>query len=449
MNIKEKYEQSAKSFTSMTPKGTQMYETAKKTLPGGETRSATNMYPHPMYIEKAVGTMLYDVDGNEFKDFINNYTSMIHGHAHPFIDEKITEALKKGIGVTAVLPEQVELSKILCDRIPGMEQLRFCNSGTEAAMFAVRAARAIRKCDKIIKIEGCYHGTSDILEFNFSPPKLQDSNSFHTEPVPDCAGVPYKIGEDIIFAPFNDLNIIEKELKNYGDCIACIILEPILGAAGFVIPKPGYLKGLRELADKYGVLLIFDEVQTLRLSVGGMQKIENVVPDLTAMGKIFGGGLPVGAVGGKADIMQVFSGGLDATLSHSGTFNGCRAVMAGGIAAMNMLDQAAIDNINAMGDKLAEGINKLIDKHKIAASVSHWGSLLHIHFVESVPTNYQETISPNPMLNDLFHLELVKRGLYVAPRGSWALSTIMTNSDIDFALKTVDECFSEIKPYSV
>ena len=445
MDIKARYEEMAKEFNAKTPRGAELYERAKKVLPGGETRSAVNMYPHPMYIERARGTILTDVDGNEFKDFINNYTSMLHGHSHPRIEEKVMEAMKKGSAVTAVLPEQVELSRAICRRVPGVDMVRFCNSGTEATMFAVRAARAITGRDVVIKMEGGYHGTYDTFEYNFAPSRLTNGMTYHPEPVPDSDGIPHKVGEDVIFAPFNDLEVVERILKRHCGEIACLMVEPLMGSAGFITPKPGYLKGLRELTEQYGVLLIFDEVQSLRLSTGGAQKIEGIIPDLTAMGKIIGGGFPVGAVGGREEIMKVFSGGFDARLIHSGTFNGARPVMAGGLASLELYDEAAAKRINGMGDRLAEGIKASIAKHHIPASVTHWGSLLHVHFVEKAPSNYQESISPDGRLNKLFHLEMVNRGLYVAPRGSWALSTVMTEGDIDFAIKVVDDSLQDMK----
>ncbi len=445
MDIATRYEEMAKEFNARTPRGMELYQQAQKILPGGETRSAVNMYPHPMYIESAAGTILKDVDGNKFKDFINNYTSMLHGHSHPKIQEKVMSAMEKGSAVTAVLPEQAELGGVICRRVPGVDMVRFCNSGTEAAMFAVRAARAITGRDIVIKMEGGYHGTYDAFEYNFAPSRLTNGMTYHPEPVPDSDGIPHKVGEDVVFAPFNDLGAVESILKQHHGKIACLIVEPLMGSAGFITPKSGYLKGLRELTEKYGVLLIFDEVQSLRLSEGGAQKIEGILPDLTAMGKIIGGGLPVGAVGGREDIMKVFSGGFDARLTHSGTFNGARPVMAGGIASLDMYDQSAADRLNAMGDRLAEGIKAAIEKHHIPASVTHWGSLLHVHFVVKAPENYQESIPPDERLNKLFHLELVNRGLYVAPRGSWALSTVMTDEDIHFAIKAAEDSFADMK----
>lgn len=445
MDLNVRYEELAREFNAKTPRGIELYHIARKVLPSGETRSAVYMHPHPMYIESARGTMLRDVDGNEFRDFINNYTSMLHGHSHPKIEKSVMEAMRRGSAVTAVLPEQVKLSSTICRRVPGVDMVRFCNSGTEATMFAVRAARAITGRDRVIKMEGGYHGTYDTFEYNFAPSALANGMTYHQEPVPDSEGIPHKVGEDVLFAPFNDLEVVECLLKQYHEETACLIVEPLMGSAGFITPQPGYLKGLRELTAKYNVLLIFDEVQSLRLSVGGAQKIAGVIPDLTAMGKIIGGGFPVGAVGGREEIMKVFSGGFEARLTHSGTFNGARPVMAAGETALDMYDEAAADRLNCMGDRLAAGIEASISKYKLPASVSHWGSLLHVHFVEKTPTNYQESISPNKMMNKLFHLELVNRGIYVAPRGSWALSTVMTDDDIDFAIRAADESLREMK----
>ena len=445
MDLNARYEELVREFNYKTVKGSKMYERAQKVLPGGETRSAVNMYPHPMYIERAEGTTLFDVDGNCFKDFINNYTSMLHGHANPEIEKAILNALEKGSAVTAVLPEQIELAEVICERIPSVEKVRFCNSGTEATMFSVRLARAITGKDKIIKMEGGYHGTYDTFEYNFAPSKLTNGMSYHPEPVPDSRGIPYKVGEDVVFAPFNNLEIVEEILKKQRDQIACIVVEPVMGSAGFIGPEEGYLEGLRELTHKYSVLLVFDEVQTLRLSEGGMQKILNIKPDITAMGKIIGGGLPVGAVGGTEDIMRAFGGGFEAKLVHSGTFNGARPVMAAGCKALEMYGENDAKRLNAMGDRLAEEIKQSIYKYNIPASVAHWGSLLHVHFVKKVPRNYQESISPNKKLNQIFHLEMVNRGLYIAPRGSWALSTVMTDEDIDFAIKVVDDSLQDMK----
>lgn len=445
MDFEKRMNEARNRFYDMTPKGRAMYEQGTSALAGGETRTVAYMKPYPLNAAKAKGVKIWDVDGNEFRDYLNNHTSMVHGHAHPYIEEKIIEALRKGTGVPAIMEEQIKLANVLCDRVPSVERIRFCNSGSEATMYAVRVARAYTGRDIVIKMDGGYHGTTDIMEFNTVPPQVE--GSYNKVAIPDSNGVPVRIGEDMRFAPFNDLDVIEDILKKEADNVACILVEPIMGAAGFIKAKPGYLKGLRSLADQYSVLLVFDEVQSLRLSTGGVQKMEGVMPDLTAMAKIIGGGLPVGAVGGKKEYMDVFDSRKGPKLVQSGTFNGNRAVMAGGLAAMQLLDETAVTMINAKGDALAEKINKSIDKYKIPVSVSQLGSFLHIHFTEKIPTNYQETFNPYSHVFELFNLELLFRGVYAAPRGTWSLSTVMTDNDIELAAKAVDEAFFEIKPY--
>lgn len=446
MEFERKQKEVLGEFLAKTTKSGEIHEAAVKVLPGGETRTVAYMDPYPLCIDRAQGVFLWDADGNQYRDFLNNHTSMIHGHAHPYIEQKIIEALRKGTGLPAVLEEQIALASCLCGRVPSVEQVRFCNSGTEATMYAARTARAIMGRNKIIKMDGGYHGTTDLMEFNTKPPKVK-SGTYHKVPVPDSKGIPPKVGEDLLFAPFNDLDEMESILSAHASETACILVEPIMGAAGFIKPKEGYLKGLRELADKYGVLLVFDEVQSLRLSTGGMQKREDVVPDLTAMAKIIGGGLPVGALGGKKEYMKVFDSSKGPELVQSGTFNGNRAVMAGGLAAMELLDEAAVTEVNRKGDVLGEMVQKSIDKYRIPVSITQLGSFMHIHFTEKAPTNYQEALTSCPHLQLLFHMELLLRGIFAAPRGTWALSTVMTDEDIRIAAAAIDEAFGEIQPY--
>ncbi len=372
---------------------------------------------------------------------------MIHGHAHPTVEASMFDAISRGTGVTAVMPEQIELGQLICERVPGVERVRFCNSGTEAVMFAVRTARAHKLRDKIIKMEGGYHGTTDMMEFNISPPSPADGKTYNAECIPECDGISKKSGEDLLIAPFNNLEVVENILKEQASEIAGILVEPVMGVAGFITPNPGYLEGLRELADKYDVLLIFDEVQTLRLSTGGAQKKYGVTPDITAMAKIIGGGLPVGAFGGKKDLMAVYDTQRGKFLSQSGTFNGCRAVMAAGITTLKLFDEDAVKHLDEMSDKLADSIRDSIKKHEIPASLAHAGSFLQIHYTTETPENYAATITPYKHLGKLFHLELLKRGIYVAPRGTIALSTVMTEDDIAIAAKAIDEALLEIKPF--
>lgn len=446
MSRDKKYEESIKMYEATTPQGKLMFQRATKAMPGGETRSLAYFNPYPLFIERTRGAYIYDIDGNKYIDFLNNYTSMIHGHAHPIIEKAIMEGVAKGTGVTAVLPEQIELAEILCDRIPGVERIRFCNSGTEAVMFAVRTARAAKGVDKIIKMEGGYHGTTDMMEFSISPPPPPQGKTYNPQCIPESAGISKKSGEDVIIAPYNDLDAVEGILKEQAHEIAGIIVEPVMGVAGFLQPNKGYLQGLRELADKYGVLLIFDEVQTFRLSTGGAQKLYGVTPDITALAKIIGGGLPVGAFGGKEELMSAFDMRKGKALGHSGTFNGNRAVMSGGIAAMKLYDSAAVNTLNAQTEKLAAGVRASISKYALPFSIAQVGSFMQIHFVENLPKNYSETLHPYKVIGNIFHLELLLRGIYIAPRGAWALSTVMSDIDIQKAIQCVDEALGEIAP---
>lgn len=443
MAYKAKYDELLRTYTSSTPKGKAFYEKAKDVLTGGETRSLAYFYPYPLVVEKAVGSGFYDLDGNHYLDFLNNYTSMLHGHAHPYIEEKIVAALKKGTNVTAVLPEQYELAAMLCGRIPGLETVRFCNCGTEATMFAVRAARIHTGKDKLIKMEGGYHGAYDLVEYNFGI-KLAPGEQYSKKPVPVSKGIPDNAGKDLIIAPFNDLAVMEEILKANAKDVAAIMLEPVMGVAGFIKAEPGYLAGLRKLADQYGVLLIFDEVQSLRLSTGGAQKKYDVMPDLTAMGKIIGGGLPVGAFGGRLDIMSVYDS-TKGKVSQSGTFSGNRPTMAGGLAAMELFDQAAVDKIDALAERLEAGILQAAQKAGVPASVCRDGSLMQMHFTEKKPHDYASTATPYAPLNPLFHLALLQKGIYIAPRGAWALSTVMNEAEIDKAIGAVEYALGQIK----
>lgn len=440
MNFNNEYQKALDNYQTKTEKSKAAYENARKYMAGGETRSVSYFNPYPITIANASGSTLYDLDGNKYIDFISNYTSMIHGHAHPEIVKSIEKAAAMGSGCPANFSEQPVLAQILCNRIPGVEQVRFCNSGTEATMFAIRAARAFTNKNGIIKMEGGYHGTTDICEYNVSLPINPNDKRTKIEPTPDSAGISVNTGKDLYIAPFNNLNAIEEILKKSAKDIAGIIVEPVLGASGIIPPKNGYLEGLRSLADQYDVLLIFDEVQTLRLALGGAQEKYNVMPDITAVAKIIGGGLPVGGFGGRADIMSVFDPRKAGSLSQSGTFNGNRVTMAAGIASMRLLDQKAIDKLEKLSARLQEGMKASIKKNGLPFSTTRAGSLLNLHLTPEEPVDYATTYSPYKELLKLYHLEMMLRGIFCANRGTLVVSTVMTEADIDAYL----EAFSDI-----
>ncbi|CAB1058637.1 Glutamate-1-semialdehyde 2,1-aminomutase (EC [Olavius sp. associated proteobacterium Delta 1] len=434
------------TYKEKTPGSMAHQELAGRYLPGGDTRSATYFSPYPVYMERGRGCYLYDADGNQYLDMLGNYTSLIHGHAQPAIVEAIREQADNGTVFGAVGAIQYRHAEHLCNRIPSMDMIRYCNSGTEATLFVIRAARAFTGRDGIIKIDGGYHGGHDLAEVNNVPDIATDGPpraSVH-------AGVPASVLQDVQVVPFNELTAVATILEKDADRIAAIILEPVLGAGGVILPQDGYLAGLRELADRFKILLIFDEVITLRLSTGGMQKLTGVMPDLTSLGKIIGGGLPAGAFGGRADIMAIFDPAHPRAITHSGTFNAANMVMAAGLCALTALDQPAIDRINSLGERLKKGFHNAFQETGVRGLVSGIGSLNQVHWCDDPPQNARDAaraLAGAGELPGLLHLELMNRGIYSAKRGMFVISTPMTGEEIDKTVAAFAGTLARLKPY--
>lgn len=448
MEYEELYGQVISEFKSKTPNSMKEFETAKKYLAEGETRSVAYYEPYPFTVDHAKGARLYDIDGNKYIDFINNYTSLIHGHAHPVITEAIKKAAERGLCAPAGIHEQVELAEMLCNRIEGLDTVRFCNSGTEATMFALRVARAYTGKDGVAKILGGYHGTTDPFEYScVSVTKEQIAKAGKWEAIPDSAGISKNVGKDIYPIPYNNLDAVEELLREKSDELACLIAEPFMGSAGVIPPKEGYLKGLRELTEKYHVLLILDEVQSLRMSTGGSQKKYGVVPDLSTYGKIIGGGLPVGAFGGKREIMKVFDRSKTGFLTQSGTFNGNRATMAAGIKSLELADEKALNYIEDLAIRLENGFNKEIQKQNVPVCTTREGSLVNVHFQKDKPYDYETSLNDNKKLLKVFFLSMVNQGIFPACRGLFVMSTVMTEQDIDKAIEAFAHSIEILKPF--
>ncbi|MEO7911456.1 MAG: aminotransferase class III-fold pyridoxal phosphate-dependent enzyme [Roseiflexaceae bacterium] len=425
-------------YTQRTRASQAQTERARRVLPGGDTRSGVFYKPYPAYMVSGQGTNLTDLDGNQYLDFLNNYTSLVHGHAHPALLEAARGQLPNGSVYASPMQGQVELAELICARVPSVEQLRFTNSGTEATMLTVRAARAFTGRDGIIKMLGAYHGSHDLAAATADPEADR--------------GIPAGLRQDLFFAPFNDLVAIEALFQANEGRIAAIIVEPVPNAGGIPLPLPGYLRGLRDLADRYGALLIFDEVVTLRLHMGGYQALAGVTPDLTAMGKIIGGGFAVGAFGGQRAIMEQFNPERPDHLAHSGTFNGHSATMAAGLVSLRNLDQAAIDRINTLGTALAQGFDDAFAEAGIRGSTTSVGSLVQVHWRGGPITTMADVsagFNAAGELPTLLHLELMNRGLYAAARGEYNTSTAMTEADITRAVDTFSAALHVLKPYVV
>jgi glutamate-1-semialdehyde 2,1-aminomutase len=419
-------------YCSRTSKSALLHKQATQCLPGGDTRTVTYFPPHPLFMEGGSGCYITDVDQHRYLDLLNNYTSLIHGHAHPHIVKAVAGQLAKGTAYGAPVKIQMELAKCLSERIPSLERLRFCNSGSEAMMMAVRAAKAYTKRNKIMKIEGGYHGSFDAVEVSVAPPIEGDGAKTSMRAIPDEEGLFRGVLSDIVVAPFNDVPNTKTLIEENADCLAAIIVEPVLGAAGIVPGNSEYLQFLRAASSSCGALLVFDEVVTFRLSYGGAQELYKITPDLTALGKTIGGGLPVGAFGGRADIMSLFDP-RQRRMSHSGTFNGNAATMAAGIATLDMLPRREIDRINALGERLRLGLRDLFTNLSVPVQVTGAGSLVQLHFNRDAVVDYRSSARSNREAMDLTHLSLLNHGVFVAPRGLMCISTAMKEEQIDEA----------------
>ena len=434
-------------YESKTSKSKEHFRKAQKWLPGGGTRNIAHFYPYPFFVTKGEGCYLFDVDGNEYIDILNSMTVNIHGHAHPEIAKALEAQASEGTAHAAPIEIQYELARIICERTPSIELMRFCNSGTEATMFAIRAARKYTGKDGIIKTEGGYHGSHDYVEVNITPNLMAENM-----PIPTVEkGVPETILKDVFVVPFNDLEAAERVMKKHHKKIAAMILEPVMGSGGGVIATKEYLQGLRELTSKYDILLIFDEVITFRLSTGGMQKLYGVTPDLTSLGKTIGGGLPVGAFGGKKEIIDQFNPTKKKFITHSGTFSGNAMTMVAGKKAMELYDQSEVERLDNLGNKLKNGLLGVLKELGIEGQVCGLQSLLYVYlFKEPVIDGRKTVFSLIPTLNLSRYLTmaLAINGLYAVSRGitAFILSTPMNEEIIDEIVERYKKAMQMVLP---
>jgi len=421
-----------KQYEAKTPNSKKHFELSQNWLPGGGTRNIAYFYPYPFYITKGEGCYLEDVDGNRYIDILNNMTVLIHGHAHPKMVERIEEQARKGTAHAAPMEVQYELAKIICERTPSVEELRFCNSGTEATMFAIRAARYFTKKNKIIKVDGGYHGSHDYVEVNINSDLISEGKVIPTVE----KGVPETLLKDVFVVPLNDLAAAEKVMKKHHKDIAAMIIEPVLGSAGGIVASIEYLKGLRELTKKYGILLIFDEVITFRVTTGGMQKLIGVIPDLTAFGKTIGGGLPVGAFGGRKDLIEQFNPTKKNFISHSGTFSGNAMTMVAGKIALELYTEDEVKRMYLLGARLQKGLKEAMDSLGVTCTVGGVQSMVYVHLQDHAPINAKslsfETIQYLE-LGKYLQVAMAINNLYTVSRGvtAFILSTPMNEEIID------------------
>lgn len=394
----------------------------------------------PVYMERGSGAYFWDVDGNKYIDYLAAYGPIITGHAHPQITAAITKAAENGVlfGTPTALENQ--FAKMLKDAIPSLEKVRFVNSGTEAVMTTIRVARAYTKRDKIIKFAGCYHGHSDIV-------LVQAGSGPATLGNPDSAGVTKATAQEVITVPFNDIDAYHATIEQWGDQVAAVLVEPIVGNFGIVEPKPGFLAAVNQLTHAAGALVIYDEVITaFRFSYGSAQQYVGVEPDLTALGKIIGGGLPIGAYGGKVEIMEQVAPLGPAY--QAGTMAGNPASISAGIACLEILKQPGIyEKLDQLGRLLEEGILTSAKKHGISVTVNRLKGALTVYFTNKKIENYaQAEATDSVKFGKFFHLMLTQ-GINLAPSKyeAWFLTIAHTTDDINHTLIAVDSAFKQMK----
>ena len=433
-------------YRETTPGSAALHEKALATMPGGTTRTTTYFEPYPLYIERGEGCRVWDVDGTERIDMLGNYTAMILGHAHPKIVEAIRKQAAMGTGFAAANPVEVKLSALLCERVPSLDAVRFCNSGTEATMFAMRLARAFTGRPKIARIEGGYHGTHDYAEVSTHPAVSEAGPAESPLARPDSIGTPAWALEQTVVLPFNNPDAAEAIIRREASNLAAVILEPIIGAGGVIAATGAFLQRLRDVTRELEILLIFDEVISFRVAPGGAQQLYGVTPDLTTLGKIIGGGLPVAAFGGRVEVMELLDPRQTPNLAQGGTYNGNPLGMAAGLACMTELTPDVYDELNRKGARVAEQLTEVFDSHQVPAQVNGVASLLAIHFTDQPVTDYRSMAAADKKKTHDFFLSLVNHGVLMAPRAMGAISTPMGESDIQEFVDAVDAALTELKP---
>lgn len=427
MTITERHAYLAPSSASA-----QLAERARRVMPGGNTRTTVYQAPHPPYAARGQGAVIVDADGEERLDFINNYTSLMHGHADPDITAAVIEQLQYGTAFAMPTEPEVALAELLAERIPSVEQVRFTNSGSEAVMMAVKAARAFTGRPKILKFEGCYHGSYDFVEVSMT---TTEEHWGEPEPpsVPYSHGTPPAVLDTVIVSRFNDIDLTERLIERHRDELAAVLIDPMPMRAGLVPAEIPFLQRLREMTAQYGIVLIFDEVISLRTAYGGTQSLLGVTPDLTTMAKIIGGGFPVGALGGSRDVMAVFDPSQSYPRApHGGTFNANPVTMVAGLAAMRKLTPEAFDRLATLGAMLREGLAEALDGARIPGQVTGMGSLFHVHPHDRPIRDYRGSVAAPGERTQLakIHAGLMARGIITAPQLMGCLSTPMGEGEV-------------------
>ncbi|GIP23707.1 glutamate-1-semialdehyde 2,1-aminomutase [Paenibacillus sp. J22TS3] len=427
-----------------------LYQEALKHIVGGVNSPSRSFKAvgggAPVFMNRAQGAYFWDVDGNKYIDYLAAYGPIITGHAHPHITEAITRAAANGVLYGTPTELEIQLAVKLKEAIPSMDKVRFVNSGTEAVMTTIRVARAYTKRNKIIKFAGCYHGHSDLV-------LVAAGSGPSTLGIPDSAGIPTSIAHEVITVPFNNPDALKEALDKWGEDVAAVMVEPIVGNFGMVMPEPGFLESLRKLAREYGALVIYDEVITaFRFHYGsaqtyaGLANHDAIKPDLTALGKIIGGGLPIGAYGGSKEIMEQVAPLGPAY--QAGTMAGNPASISAGIACLEVLQGAGVyDEMERLAVRLTEGLGASAARHEVPLTINRIRGAFSTHFCDHPVTNYDEAQDTDGEQFAAFFRHMLEQGVNLAPSKyeAWFLTTAHTDADIDFTLEAADNAFRKMK----
>ncbi|WP_299091749.1 glutamate-1-semialdehyde 2,1-aminomutase [uncultured Metabacillus sp.] len=423
-------------------KSEKAFEEALTLMPGGvnsPVRAFKSVGMNPIFMERGKGSKIFDIDGNEYIDYVLSWGPLIHGHSHDTVVEAIKKVVESGTSFGAPTLIENELAKLVIERVPSIEIVRMVSSGTEATMSALRLARGYTGRNKILKFEGCYHGHGDSL-------LIKAGSGVATLGLPDSPGVPEGVAKNTITVPYNDLDSVRYAFKQFGEDIAGVIVEPVAGNMGVVPPQPGFLEGLREVTEQAGALLIFDEVMTgFRVDYGCAQDYFGVTPDLTCLGKVIGGGLPVGAYGGKTEIMQQIA--PSGPIYQAGTLSGNPLAMTAGYETLKLLTRDSYKEFKRKADRLESGLSEAAKEYEIPHTINRAGSMIGFFFTNEPVTNYEKAKTSNLEYFASYYRSMANEGVFLPPSQfeGLFLSTAHSDEDIDYTIEAAKKAFAALK----
>ena len=418
-------------YQELTPRSREIWEEAKRYLPGGDTRNSIFWAPYPVYIQDGHGCHAIDADGRDRLDFIGNMTSLPLGNAYPPVVKAVQEQAAKGLVYNAPNEHQVRLAKLLCQRVPSVELVRFTNSGTEATLNALRAARAFTGRTRIAKCEGGYHGTHDVVSVSVRTDPAMAGSADRPASVPSVAGLPPGIVDEVVVIPFNDTDASRTILEEHSGELAAVIVEPVLGGSGMVPADQEYLDMLRKFTEVDGSVLVFDEVISFRVAFGGAQEYYGIRPDMTTFGKIVGGGFAVGAFGGRRDLMDLYDPTTGPVVGHAGTFNGNPMTMVAGAVTLEDLTPDVYTRLEPLTERLRQGVRDACAELDVPVQVTGLGSLFGIHFLDRPIRNYRDVHAGDRDLRQRVFWGLMNEGILSTANLVGAVSNPMDEAEVD------------------